>query len=201
MDGVFVFWFGWMFWIVVHFFWEKTRRRFLTSFFLLFFLSTISYTYDWNGLAMSVAFLPFVFYLCAVIRRYSVLKLTGYLLMSWAIGAAYSAFQLMIIFDPVIVLLDERLLSAALVSILPIFLMKSLKERFHLAVFGLVQGELVVALAKNHFLYAQHVLGSLSFYDKVAFVGLIYGSCACFIMLKLKMKKIIAEAPPLERSS
>lgn len=201
MDGVLIYWFGWMFWIIVHFFWKNTSIRFWNSMFILFFLSMLTMTISVSNQSISSAFIFFLFYLCWWVRKYSFLKLGYCLLASLTIGAAYSAFHLMMIFDPVIAFLDENWMSACIVSALAFFLANYLKTRFHLALLGLMQGDFLLSLVKKHVIHVNHLIGSLQFFDKVALVSLIYGGCWCLLYVTMKLKQSTSSPPPLEQSS
>lgn len=175
LEGLFIYWFGWWMWIIISFFWEKTKRRLCCAIAILVFLSLLPYKIEFSTISISIVFLALSFYLCWCIRRYSNLKLLYFLFASWTIGAAYSAFHLVLIIDPVIQLFDARWMSACIVSVLAFILGTQLRNRFVLVLFGLVQGDYVLSLAIKRLLHLQHEIGSLSFFDTISIVALFFG--------------------------
>lgn len=198
---MFLYWFGWMFWIIVHFFWKKTELCYYTSVSLLLFLAFVPMTIQIESFTFSAMFFPFFFFLCAFIHDYSLCKLALYFVYSLTIASAYAAFQLMIIFDPVIAIIDEKWMSLMIVITLATALIKTIPSRFHLALLGIVIGECVASLAKYEFMHMSPIIGSLSFFDKVALISMFYGSCYCLHHLIMKWKNVALHKYSLEKSS
>ena len=201
MDGVFLYWIGWMSWIVVHFFWEDDLKRYRASLSILMFLSFIPLSFHVGNVTFSLMFFPFILLLCSFIRHYPFRKLLYYILLAVTVGAAYAAFQLMFIFDPVIAFVDEKIISALIVTLIAASLQKTLVLRYHLALFGLLQGEIIASLAKNEFMYVPYFFGSLAFFDKVAIVTLFYGMWAILYYFISKGRNVAMRKYFLQKSS
>src|SRR5690625_3768869 len=102
MAGSLLYWFGWMWWIIVMFFWKKSKKQRWTSIFILILLSISSFSIEVKGIPISLGYIVLAFYMCVRIKEYRLLKLLAHLLISWTIGAAYSGFQFLLLYDPVI---------------------------------------------------------------------------------------------------
>ncbi len=203
MEGIFIYWFGWGLWIVISFFWSKSNRRLWSAAAILVFLSLLPFNIETAERSIPIAFLLFSFYVLWQIRCCSIKELLFYLLASWTIGTAYGALQLIIILDPVIQIMDERWMSACLVSALAFLLAIKLKTRLIVALLGLIQGEYLLSLVVNRLFHLNNEIGSLSFFDTVAIVGLLFGSgwslkCLSSWMNKTMMKN---QTHPLKQTS
>lgn len=202
MEGVFTYWFGWGLWVIISFFWTKSTRRLWSAAGILIALSLMPYEIKLAGTSLPIVFLLFSLYLCWQIRLFTTIRLLLYLLASWTIGAAYGAFQLIMIFDPVIAFIDERWMSACLVAALAFVLANCLRTRFILALLGLVQGEYLLSMVMN-FLHLHNEIGSLAFFDTIAIVGLLYGFGWSVKCLASWMNRTLTkdETPSLKQTS
>lgn len=203
MDGVYIYWFGWMLWIIVHFLMKKTSYHYIRSLGILLFLTLLPVTMIAGSMTtISPSFILFVIWLCWQVRRHSSRKLLNHIIGSWTVGAAYSGFQLMIIFDPVIAFMNERWISAGIVCIVSFFIAKTAASRLEISLLGLLQGDFVLTLVERHYLQASSQIGSLLFFDKVAVIGFLFGAFWMFTYCTMKLKHAVSNTQtPLERSS
>lgn len=81
----------------------------------------------------------------------------------------------MLIFDPVIELLDTRWMSAGIAFLLACLFVRHIPRSCLLAVSGLLQGEFVFHFVLQQFFHLQEVTGSLYFFDIVAITVFFYG--------------------------
>src|SRR5690625_3501214 len=100
MAGLYFYWFGWMLWIVIYFFWPISEKRFWNGLFILLCLAMLPINLSMMGQAISMSYLLATIYLCWKMKNDHITKLLYFMVVSWTIGAAYSALQLMILFDP-----------------------------------------------------------------------------------------------------
>ncbi|MCM3713610.1 YphA family membrane protein [Halalkalibacter oceani] len=175
MDGVFIYWFGWLLWIVITFFQKKTTKRLVNAALLLLVLACLPLTFSVAGMSVSVVFAAMIAYVCWQMRSFSWRTIFFFLVVSWTIAAAYGAFRLMLIFDPVIELLDTRWMSAGIAFLLACLFVRHIPRSCLLAVSGLLQGEFVFHFVLQQFFHLQEVTGSLYFFDIVAITVFFYG--------------------------
>lgn len=175
LDGVFIYWFGWILWIMITFFQKKTTERLINVALLLLLLACLPLTFSIDGMTVSVVFAALIAYICWQMRSFSWRMICFLLVVSWTIAAAYGAFQLMLIFDPVIELLDTRWMSAGIAFLLACLFVRHIPRSCLLAVAGLLQGEFVFHFVLQQFFHLQGVTGSLYFFDIVAVTVFFYG--------------------------
>ncbi|NEU31119.1 hypothetical protein GN156_10045 [bacterium LRH843] len=191
MDGIFIYWFGWMFWIVVSFFWPQSKKRIWTSMILLVLLSLLPFNLSIASSTIPVAYLLLSLYLCWRIRLHHAKKITYMLLFSLMIGAAYGGFQLILIFDPVIAFIDERWMSACLVVAISFVLARTFDVRFYLALFGLIQGDFLTGLVMRDLFFSYSEIGSLAFFDKIAIVSFFFGAIWSMMNLSSWIQRLL----------
>lgn len=175
MDGVYIYWFGWGFWVVATFLWPKSKKRFYCAFGILLLLLLLPYTLLVNNYSVHIIYLIILFIIYYVVAQQK--RREKYLLfpvMTIAVAAFYAGFRLILLFDPVIMFVDSRWMIASLLAILSYVLATTFTKRLLVCLSGLLHGELLI---KIHPLSTQvrEAIGDLYFFDIVAIVSLIFG--------------------------
>ncbi|MCM3596969.1 hypothetical protein M4D55_14450 [Metabacillus idriensis] len=150
MENVFYYWILWGAWIVAAFFLQKSIRRTLISVVILAFIAFGELFVEVSSFSIRVSFIMALcvgYYLAAgsmrkVYHFFSVMTLTS----------AYAGIHLFEIFDPVWFMVDRFFVIIGVISILALYLGKSMRERLGLLILSMSQGELVfwVILGKFH---------------------------------------------------
>ncbi|GAE34536.1 YphA family membrane protein [Halalkalibacter akibai] len=174
MDGIYVYWFGWLFWVVVSFFWPKTKKRLGIAALLLVLLIMLPFDISIGHVSIHFAFICFSIYLFSYLKSNKKRQLFLYFIVTITIAAAYGGFQLLLVFDPVIEYVDSRWMSASFVALIAFLLAHVLKDRIIVTLIGLVQGELLTGLTFQQYLYMDRAIGSLYFFDVISIVGIIF---------------------------
>ncbi len=163
MEGVFVYWFGWMLWGIITFFGEKTNRRLLAAMNVLMLLIIIPLTVHVQGIEINLAFACLSLYCCYRLRAQSIRKLCYLLLVSSFIAASYAAFIYLSMIDPVVLFVDQRLYLSVITAVIALLLFRSWANRFLVSTLGLIQGELGLVLAGQGLL-GETAIGRLLFF-------------------------------------
>ncbi|ARK30292.1 YphA family membrane protein [Halalkalibacter krulwichiae] len=183
MEGIFVYWIGWSFWVVVSFFWAKSSKRFFAALSILIMLIILPLSINIGHLEISIAFILFSIYLCSQIKLYKKMQLIRLFIISTTIAGAYGGFQMILIYDPVIEYIDSRWMSASLIGMIAFILSHSIKDRFITSLFGLVQGELLTKLVLKRNIYIHQEIGSLYVFDVIAILSLFFS--VIWLLLKV----------------
>ncbi|WP_059103538.1 YphA family membrane protein [Shouchella shacheensis] len=168
MDGAILYWFGWMAWIIGTFFWGKTRERFLYCLAILVLLSLIPVSLEVGPIEVSAGY---VFALLACYfcwRSTPVGKLLYGVFASSLTAAVYVGVSLVLLFDPVLLIVDELYILCAAVVLASLLLAKKWRGRLLLAFTGLLHGEVAMVVYKES-LHGWAMVGTLEFFDVLAF--------------------------------
>lgn len=167
-----MYWFGWGLWVIISFFWPKTKRRLFSAALLLLLLIVLPVRLEQTDIHL--AFILFTIYLCWCMRSYSFSRLIHVLITSITVAAAYGGFQMLLIFDPVIAYTDSRWMTSCLVGIISFFLSHSYKERLYVALLGLSQGEWLTGFVLGRHMKMEQTVGDLYFFDIIAIVCCLF---------------------------
>ncbi|MDO7283128.1 hypothetical protein Q5W88_08350 [Shouchella clausii] len=166
MDGVFVYWFGWLAWIAGTFLLPKNELRQVMCASILALLCFIPLNVIISGNQISIGY---VFSLLICYLQLGKLKFIGIMYPAVCcilVAATYIGIQELIRLDPVILLIDGRFLSAGAV-LLTIFIIKRRANRTAALATGLLYGDLFLNVYR-HGLNGGMELGSLAFFDVFA---------------------------------
>ncbi|MFC0470304.1 hypothetical protein ACFFHM_07110 [Halalkalibacter kiskunsagensis] len=191
MEGIFIYWFGWGLWVVISFFWPKSKKRFWSAFAILSLLILLPTTLVLANTSFHIAYLLFSIYLFFKISKEKKLKIFHSFIASITIGAAYAGFGMMLIFDPVVELIDSRWMIGCLTAIIAFLLATTFYHRLLLAISGLIQGELLTGLVSQHHLHMGRSIGNLYFFDILAIVGGLFGVVWSFMQLSSLLGKLV----------
>ncbi|WP_062046776.1 hypothetical protein [Bacillus sp. JCM 19034] len=173
MDGVFVYWLGWLFWVVITFFCRVHSKNYWRSCALLLLLILIPYELKVVSQSFHIVYIILAIYLYDQIRLLRKReKYFSFLLMTLSVAACFAGFRLLLIYDPVIAFIDSRWLLASLVSAIGYFLVSTLKMKCLLSISGLIHGEFLYSLTP--FFDQNASVGNLYFFDIVGIVCMYY---------------------------
>jgi hypothetical protein len=195
MEGVFIYWFGWLLWVVITFFWSKSKARFWNAFSLLLFFILLPKTLVFANTTVHLVYVLFSSYLFWQLNKAKECNLVHAFIASITIAAAYAGFQMMMIFDPVVVYIDSRWMIGLMTGVISFFLAATFKLRLLFAFSGLIQGELLAGLVMQHHLYMDYSIGNLYFFDIVAVVGCLYSVVWGFKQVSVVLGNLVVKEP------
>ncbi|KHF40354.1 YphA family membrane protein [Halalkalibacter okhensis] len=195
MEGVFIYWFGWLLWVVITFFWSKSKARFWSAFSLLLFFILLPKTFVFANTTVYLVYVLFSVYLFWQLNKAKKCNLIHSYVASITIAAAYAGFQMMMIFDPIVVYIDSRWMIGIMTAIISFFLAATFMHRLLFAFSGLIQGELLTGLVTQHHLYMDYSIGSLYFFDIVAVVGSLYSVVWGLKQVSAYLGKVVIREP------
>ncbi|WP_088102224.1 YphA family membrane protein [Halalkalibacter urbisdiaboli] len=192
MDGVFIYWFGWMAWALVTFLLPKTKARLYLAIFILLLIILIPHQGEIVGYHVNFGYIVAVVYCSFHFRKMRWPTLLYTSLISCIIASAYASYHLILLYDPVISLYDSRLVISAIIFGMAYFTFSTWKNRFLVTMSGLLQGEwMYTMIVKKLFMTA--TVGSLYFFDIMA-LSLTVNSTVWFIHFLLqKISTLIQE--------
>ncbi|GAE25097.1 hypothetical protein JCM9140_1068 [Halalkalibacter wakoensis JCM 9140] len=164
MEGIFIYWFGWALWVIITFFWSKSKARFWTALSLLSLFILLPTTMEIANISFHFVYFLLSIYVFWQMSNEKKFNLAHSFVASITIGAAFAGFQMLLIYDPVVAYIDSRWMTGLLVAVIAFFLTASFKHRLLIAVGGLIQGELLTGLVSQHHLKMEYVIGSLLFF-------------------------------------
>ncbi|WP_332693386.1 YphA family membrane protein [Halalkalibacter lacteus] len=193
MEGVFIYWFGWGFWVVISFFWPRSRKRFWSAFAILTLLILLPTTLVIANTLFHIGYLLFSIYLFWQMSKGNNVNLFHSFIASITIGAAYAGFQMMLIFDPVVEFIDSRWMIGCMTAIIAFLLSTTFNHRLLLAFLGLIQGELLAGLVSQHHLHLGRTIGNLYFFDIIAIVGMLFSVVWSFQQLSTLLGNLVVK--------
>ncbi|MDT8860028.1 hypothetical protein N0O92_07260 [Alkalihalobacillus sp. MEB130] len=195
MDGVFIYWFGWILWVIITFFCNKTKTRFWNALLLLLLFILLPRTLHISDTSIHVVYIIGTIYLFRLIAKEPSYNLGHSFVGAITIAAAYGGFQMMLIFDPVVEYMDSRWMTGLVVSVVSFFLTTTFKHRLLIALIGLSQGELLTGIVNQHHLYMDYSIGSFYFFDIVAIVCFLYSVVWTLSQLSAQLGKFVMREP------
>ncbi|GAE29000.1 YphA family membrane protein [Halalkalibacter hemicellulosilyticus] len=199
MDGIFVYWFGWIFWGVVTFFGSNLKMRFWMGCGILLILILLPIEISIMNTSYHLVYIGsafFLYFYVQTLRRQE--KYIYFLFMSLTVSACFAGFRLMLIYDPVIAFIDSRWMLACLVVIICYFLTSTLKKRYILSVSGLIHGEYLLALTP--FYHQDQAIGNLYFFDILFITTSLFG-VGFMIRIIISWISSFIKSQPVPRSS
>lgn len=172
MEGIWFYWVTWMGWIVVTFFLKKGELRFKLALFILLYIISAHYVFSFHEINISLGFLILLGMSYVLVSGLPNHKLFYFFICSVILSFSYVSFFLFKLFDPVWVIINPAFMLAFILMYLVIILVKDIKTRVNLFLFGSCHGELLYGLIMNYFTFP-HIVGYLSFFDAVA-IGLVF---------------------------
>ncbi|WP_226666891.1 hypothetical protein [Metabacillus litoralis] len=151
MEGIIYFWFMWLAWIYITFIMEKNRYRDKMSIFILITIFSSSGEMILGEYHLSLPFLLFLILGYYLSVKQGNNNMIHYYLSSTTITFAYAGTMLFSIYDPVWFVIDYRLILSFVVSIVAIFLGKSIAQKYALFFMSICHGELLYWLVMSKF--------------------------------------------------
>lgn len=94
------------------------------------------------------------------------------MLLTWLLSAMYAGFSLWVMYDPIILIVPKEWMSASIISLAAILVVKKARLRLITAILGLIHGEVL-----SFFVYQQiwgyYEIGHGAFFDVIATVCLV----------------------------
>ncbi|WP_368504517.1 hypothetical protein AB3N04_02190 [Alkalihalophilus sp. As8PL] len=175
MDGVYFYWVGWIYLCLITFFWPKNSRRTVVAIFMftLLIVSPKFVTVQSIQVSLGYVFMIGVFY--GYLTQLKTRSLLYILPTSLIVAASYASFQLVSIYDPVVHLIDGRIMSMAIVVTLSCIMTTKWSLRLLIAILGLLHGELLYGLtvSKTFMVYS---FGEFYLLDVMALTSALIGS-------------------------
>ncbi|MBP3950573.1 hypothetical protein [Bacillus suaedae] len=190
MDGVFLYWFGWGFWIIITFLWTKSSKRFWSAFAILLLLCLFPITITISERTFHIVFLLFLLFIYYQIGQFKKRqKYFSFPISTIGIAAFYAGFQFILIFDPVVQIIDSRWMIGSVSAMLAYLMSNTFKTRLILGIVGVMHGELLVKFNENFF-DTSSAIGSAYFFDVLAIICSIYGVGWLLRMLSITLSKM-----------
>lgn len=158
MDAIYFYWFSWIGWIIVTFFWDKSKNQFLLGNFILILIMSASLHIDFFSFQITGSYIALLFFSSFLLSKVRKRRLLYYLVISLAIVGLSTGFRLFFIFDPVMVLFDPAWMLSIITFLLVVSIVKDGKYRIPLLITGLCQGELVMSLFLYN-IYGTQIIG------------------------------------------
>jgi hypothetical protein len=145
MDGLFFLWMMWAGWIISTFLLEKRNYwRLRSSASALILIISFPFGIGLFGFQMGAATALIFFYSMLFIRSFSLSEKLYLFLSSSIIGLSYSSFTLLSFYDPIMLIVDKKIMVTVILLILSVLLygdIKLLKKRQLAIIIGMVTGE------------------------------------------------------------
>ncbi|OEH93470.1 YphA family membrane protein [Bacillus solimangrovi] len=164
MEGLFFYWVSWIGWIIVTFFMNKSSTRTILSYGLLSCIALSNwkitvYSYEISG--------SYIVLLCfALGTSYYLSKLQNLylMIMTLTVTAAFVAFHLFEMFDPIWIIAHRQWLLSGLMFILVWLMSDMFLQRVLSLVIGMCQGEWLYTMMLYRYSY-YGTIGGLKFLD------------------------------------
>ncbi|WP_054711779.1 hypothetical protein [Bacillus sp. JCM 19041] len=183
MEGILVYWFGWLVWIASTFLMPKNEFRAVISLCMLAIMIFIPLTMTILNLTVSLGYI-FCLLICYMqIGKRSVRKLIYPLFATMCVTCAYVLINELIRIDPVILVIDKRILIALPILLVSFLLLRGAKRTVLLSI-GLLHGEIAVHVWQADL--SGTLIGSYAFFDVLALSATI---SMCCTMMHKGMKK------------
>ncbi|MEN2766165.1 YphA family membrane protein [Ornithinibacillus xuwenensis] len=167
MEGVYFYWFCWLFWIVITFLMPKSKKRTVLAVWLLVIITVSNLYLSFNYIEISMSFLLII---VGSFISISLLSRIGF--------SIFSAFTIMIGFTSLLIweahapvwIFMPRLLIIPIICVLLItFIAKGLQKRMTLVTLGLCGGEFLYSVMVSRFSIRQ-TIGEREFLDTLLIV-------------------------------
>lgn len=174
LEGMFVYWFGWLVWIISTFLMPKKEFRAVMSLCMLAIMIFIPLTMTMLGLTVSLGYI-FCLLICYLqVGKRSVRQLIYPLFATMCVTCAYVLINELIRIDPVILVIDKRILIALPTLLVAFLLLRGAKRTVLLSI-GLLHGEVAVHIWRSD--YSGTLIGSYAFFDVLALTATVSVCC------------------------
>ncbi|WP_421379265.1 YphA family membrane protein [Bacillus salacetis] len=173
MDGLMFLWMMWLCWIISTFLLEKQNDwRLRSSASALILIISFPFGIELFGLQVGVSAALIFLYSMYFIRGFSLSEKLYLFLSSSIIGLSYSSFTLLSFYDPIMLIMDKKIMVSVILIILSVLLygdMKFLKKRQLAIIIGMLTGE---CLTGNIFIQNKlpYQIGGSSFLDVLSII-------------------------------
>lgn len=168
MEGLYFYWLAWIGWIWTTFFMDKKNpARLKIAFWLLAAILAAPYNYKMLNFDYHLSGIIIAIFLFIETKGMKMGAFLNLFFSAFIMMLAYTSFLMFELFDPAWVLVDRKILIAAVGVCLGILLQKNDYDRALLIISGFLQGEILYSaiLWKFHFPY---LISSLAFLDTLA---------------------------------
>ncbi|MGM0845976.1 MAG: YphA family membrane protein [Bacillota bacterium] len=171
MNGLYFLWLMWAVWIISTFLLNKNNgSRLWCSAVSLILIISFPYGVTLPGLNAGLTSV-LIFLLCMLFIRNCSLPEKLYLFISsFIIGMSYSSFKLLAFYDPIIMIVDEKIMVTAILLVVSFLLysdVKQVKKRLLTLGIGLITGEFITGIVfMNNYLPYQ--IGGHLFLDVIS---------------------------------
>ncbi len=150
----------------------KTKQRTVVAIFILLLLILVPHNISIFSIEISVGYLFFLSVLYGFLCQMNMKTLLFTLCTSILVAAGYATFQLVSIYDPVVHLIDGRVMSMAIVVVLASVVSMDWSKRVIISLSGLLHGELLYGLTVRD-TFMMHAFGHLYLFDVIALSSVI----------------------------
>ncbi|HEX7065445.1 MAG TPA: hypothetical protein VF199_10315 [Bacillales bacterium] len=167
MPGLFFYWTAWVGWVVFTFFMEKGKIRTEMTIVVLGIIACSSTTVMIRDISINLSMVILLFYgyrKLAELNRSRLLFTAG---VCQVVALAYVGFFMYCLYDPAILWLDRKWMTAILIFLLVQFLVKPFSLRCLTAVIGVIHGNLLLAWIMHGYFLPMKA-GSLVCFDLLA---------------------------------
>jgi hypothetical protein len=145
MEGLFFLWLMWAGWIISTFMLEKKHYwRLRCSAAALIFIISFPYGISLSGFQTGVTAVLIFLSTMMFIKEFPLSEKLYLFLCSFIIAMSYSSFTLLSVYDPIILIVDKRIMTAAIILVLSILMyggMKFSQKRIIAMLVGMITGE------------------------------------------------------------
>ncbi|GAF19798.1 membrane protein [Bacillus sp. JCM 19046] len=173
MSGFFIYWLGWLAWIVCTFLMKKTELRAICGFTILALLLFIPLKVQLGGVSVSLGFLLCLFVSYFYLGKFPWKRLFYHIFTTSCIAISYICMNELIRIDPVVLIFDRNILLTIPPLLVAFFLTRGVSRSIILAL-GLLHGEVLLHLYRSNLTEA--VIGSYEFFDVLA-ITVTVSSC------------------------
>jgi hypothetical protein len=172
MEGIWFYWLAWLGWVVVTFLAKKGKLRTWLSYSLLLFIITAHQVVLIYQSPVSIGFLFMMLCVYSYASRLPNHKLLYTFICTVILTFSFVSFHLFRMFDPVWVIFHPSFMVALILTYLVLTLIKNMRERILIFLFGLCHGEVLYSIIMERYSFP-YIIGNLAFFDVVA-LGLLF---------------------------
>lgn len=165
LSGFFVYWFGWLAWIICTFLFKKTELRAIFSLIILALLLFIPLEIRLWHVSVSLGFLLCLFTCYFYLGKLAWKKLWYHVFSTSCIAGSYLLMNELIRIDPVVLIFDQNILLT-IPPLLVAFLLTRGVGRSVMLALGLLHGEIFLHLYRSSL--TNVIVGTYAFFDVLA---------------------------------
>ncbi|WP_096200954.1 YphA family membrane protein [Bacillus sp. FJAT-45350] len=186
MDGIFFYWFSWMFWLYCTFIMEKGKRRTRLSLTILFLIISVQYSITFLGFSFHLAFITCLFIGYGLIGTFQRTQKLFVFIVCLMCTLLYVSFHLFGIYDPVIIMFHQSWMIGMMIALLVIALIKKNSVRLATVLIGTGHGDLILSLVMKD-MFVNMNIGSLLYFDILSIAILLI---TCWSVLEYVVKRL-----------